>query len=138
MPALLAALLPTLISALVPVGADGIRSIFNWLTGGAGAQPTNVEEAVKLMEAETNRLKVVAELDKPVGNPSQWVIDLRASFRYIGAGLAIAPLPLIAAWAFYDPSPAHFEMLQFYAGAVAGPPWGFIFGERMKLHLKKG
>lgn len=125
MPALLSLLLP----ALVPVASDAIRGIVGKWTGGAGAQPQNVAEAIQLMQAETERLKAVAELDKPSENISKWVADLRGSFRYIAASLII----LAAIASLYTPMPPEYVGLVWDA---AGSVWAFIFGERLLLKLK--
>lgn len=78
-----------IISALAPAVIDGIRGLVGKWTGNSGAQPQNFDEVIKLMDAENNRYKVMAELDKPAENISRWVADLRASFRYIAATLII-------------------------------------------------
>lgn len=132
-----AALLPMLVSALVPVAADGARGLFSWLTRGSGAQPQNIDERIKLMDAETARLKVLAELDRPAGHISTWVADLRGAFRYIGAGAVILPLPFMLAWAMYSPVEGRLDLLSVYATDFAGPVWGFMFGDRLRLHIRK-
>src|SRR4030066_1623754 len=92
----MSALLALLLPALVPVASDAVRGIISKFTGGAGAIPQNVDEEIRLMNAKTENLKALADLDRPAGNISQWVADLRASFRYVAAGLlivsAISPL----------------------------------------------
>src|SRR5262245_56522023 len=75
--------------ALIPVVSDGVRAVIGRFSGGAGARPQNVEQTIKLQNADTDRLKALAELDKPSGEISRWVADLRASFRYIAAGFII-------------------------------------------------
>ena len=65
------------------VGIDGIKSLIGMFTG--GVKPISVDEQIKLDENEVNKLKAIAALDNPYGQPSQWVIDLRASSRYLGA-----------------------------------------------------
>ena len=35
------------------------------------------------MKAEAEKLQALAALDSPTGEPSKWIVDLRASFRYI-------------------------------------------------------
>jgi hypothetical protein len=130
-------ILPTLVTTFMPSLADGVRGLFNWFTRGAGAQPANVEERVKLMKAENERLEALAKLDQPVGNISPWVADLRAAFRYVGAGLVILPLPVMLGWAFYDPSPERVNLLKDYAGDFAGPVWGFMFGDRLRIHIRR-
>ena len=140
MPAALIALLPTLLSALVPVAADGVRGIFAWLTGSEGAKPQNVQEAISLMQAEAQKLDALARLDAPAGPISPWVADLRASFRYIGAALVLVPLPFMAAWAMVVATDQAFFLLEMYSAQIAGPVWGFLFGDRMRLsfHRSKG
>ena len=138
MPAALLALIPTLLATLMPVAADGVRGIFAWFTGSAGAQPQNVQEAIALKQAETAQLEALAKLDAPAGNISLWVADLRASFRYIGAALVIIPLPFIAVWATVVTTDQAYSLLEMYAGQIASPVWGFLFGERMRLSFKRG
>lgn len=110
---------------------DGIRGIFGKLTGGAGAKPQNVEEQIKLMAAENERLKAIAELDKPAENILPWVADLRASFRYIAAGVIIFG----AISTLYMPKldPALFEAIWNLAGSV----FSFMFGDRMYIKFVK-
>ncbi len=50
----------SLIPALLPVATDGIRGIFNKLTGSVTAKPANVGEVVTLMHVETKRLEALA------------------------------------------------------------------------------
>ena len=135
MPALLAMLLP----ALLPTFADGLRGIFNWATKGAGAEPANIEEAIKLMGAETERLRVVASLDQPSTNISLWVADLRASFRYIAAGLIIlGGLGLVAAVVVLDPNERLVVFTDSYLQGLVAPVFSFMFGQRMHMSLKNG
>ncbi|MBV6340438.1 hypothetical protein [Candidatus Magnetobacterium casense] len=100
------------------------------LTGGAGAQPQNVDERIKLMEADTNRLRALAELDKPAGDISRWVADLRASFRYILAAIVI----VAAVASIYIPGVPQ-ENIEL-AWDMARSVWSFIFGERMLTYVK--
>ena len=131
MPALLALLLP----AFLPVVADGLRGIFSWFTGGRGAQPQNVEEAIKLMEAEAKKLSALADLDRPSGTISQWVADLRASFRYLAAGIIIVAtiLAVFAQGAGLPIDPTLLDALLQLSGSV----FSFIFGDRLYFHLKQ-
>ena len=138
MPGLLIALLPTLISALIPSLADGFRAVIGWMTGGNGAQPQNVDEAIKLMAAQSENLRVIAQLDTPSYNISQWVADLRASFRYVSAAVIIAPFPFILGYVSLYPSPAVLELFNFYSINLVGPVFAFMFGARLQLQLKNG
>lgn len=78
----------TIVGALVPVGAEAIKQLVARFTG--GVRPTSIAEQIQLDQSEIERLKALAALDNPGGVPSQWVIDIRASSRYIGALLVIA------------------------------------------------
>lgn len=126
----MASILSLVIPALIPALADGIRGVFGKLTGGAGAKPQNVEEQIKLMTAENERLKALAELDKPAENISPWVADLRASFRYIAGGLIIlgAVSTLYATVA---------QDVQEAVWNLAGSVFAFLFGDRMYLKFKR-
>ncbi len=81
-------LLEMIASALVPVASEGIKQgLTKWF---GGVKPTSIAEVIELDKAEIEKLKALAELDTPVGTPSQWVVDLRASMRYISAAIVIA------------------------------------------------
>jgi hypothetical protein len=129
-------LLPILLPALLPVLSDAIRGIFTKLTGGAGAQPANVDEAVKLMEAEAKRAAAMAQLDAPAANISKWVADLRASFRYLAAAMIIlAAYGMLAAngagWITVDKDVLA-GMLDMSSSAFS-----FVFGDRMYSYLRR-
>lgn len=117
--------------AFVPVISDTIRGIVGKFTNGAGAIPQNVDEEIRLMEARTKNLQVLAELDKPAGNISPWVADLRASFRYIAAGVVI----LAAVSTIFIPVTPEVADLSWGA---AQSVWSFIFGDRMYNYIKRG
>ena len=123
-------ILSLVVPALIPALADGLRGVFGRLTGGAGAKPQNVEEQIKLMAAENERLKAVAELDKPAENISPWVADLRASFRYIAGGLII----LSAVSTLYLPADL---LVQDAIRNLAGSVFAFLFGDRMYIKFVK-
>lgn|SRR3990167_263559 len=138
MPGWLIALLPSLGASLVPVIADGFRSFIGWATGASGAQPQNVDEAIRLMQAQSDNLKVIAQLDTPVGNIAPWVANLRASFRYISAAVIIAPFPLILTYVTVYPTPDAIDLFNFYSMNLVGPVFSFMFGSRLLLQLKGG
>lgn len=131
MPALLTLLLPS----LIPVFADGVRSLFGWIFGGSGAQPQNVEEAVKLMQAEVAKLEALAKLDAPAQNISTWVADLRASFRYLAAAIIIigtfGVIGLNGAAILLVDATVIDTLLQ-----MSGSVFSFLFGDRMYLSLR--
>lgn len=123
-------ILSLVVPALIPAVADGLRGVFNKLTGGAGAKPANVEEQIKLMAAENERLKALAELDRPSEKISPWVADLRASFRYIAGGLII----LAAVSSLYVRTDLY---LQDAVWNLAGSVFAFLFGDRMYFKFVK-
>lgn len=123
-------LLTVLLPALIPALTDGARGLIGKFTGGAGARPQNIGERVQLMQAETERLRALAELDKPIGEPSKWVIDARAIFRYA----AVAVIWAVTAACIFTPgiSPEFtFVMLDLAGGSMS-----FIIGERFYLKIK--
>jgi hypothetical protein len=116
-------LLTTLLSALVPVGVEGIKQAITAVVG--GVKPTTVAEQIQLDEQDIKRMQVVAALDTPGGTPSQWVVDLRASSRYIMAGVVI----LGGIVSLYVPTvPAAVQALALEGANIA---FGFLFGSRL-------
>lgn len=124
-------LLSTVVPALLPAFSDGVRGLIARFTSSAGAAPQNVDEHVTLLEAQTAQLQALAELDRPQGNISQWVADLRASARYIATFIVI--LNGVGQAAFNnDP-----EMVSLSLELAQGG-FFFLFGDRVYLHLKRG
>ena len=90
----------------------------------------SVDDQIKLQNADVVKLEALAKLDNPAGTPSQWVVDLRASFRYIGAGVAILSGLVIVGGST--------NLVLVDAGLqLIAMPFGFIFGERLLIGLKK-
>lgn len=115
----------SIISALLPGAVDALKGFF-----GAATRKwvgISIDDQIKLESAGVERLKALAQLDQPVGTPSQWVVDLRSSFRYIGAGASIA-----AGITFL-----FMEGGQEIASQLIAIPFSFIFGERMLLSFKQ-
>jgi len=124
-------ILSLIFPAVIPVLADGVRGIFAKFSGGAGGTPQNVDERIKLMEAETARLQALADIDKPSGEPSKWVTDFRASFRYVA--ILLIWIATITAVFTSSVTPNITLMLLDLSGACMS----FVIGERMYLTLKK-
>ncbi len=120
-----------LFPALLPAITDGVRGIFAKFTGGAGGSPQNVTERIQLMQAESERLKALAEIDKPIGEPDKWVTNLRSSFRYI----AIIIIWLATVSAVFTPSVP--EAITIILLDLSGACMSFVIGERMYLTLRK-
>jgi hypothetical protein len=124
-------LISLILPALVPAFSDGVRGLFAKLTGGAGGTPQNMQERIQLIQAETEKLKALSTLDTPIGEPSKWIIDLRAAYRYV-----IITFILIATiFVVYSPSIPTAVVSVFLD--MTGACMSFIIGERMYLGLKK-
>jgi hypothetical protein len=121
-------ILETIIGALVPVGIDGIKQMFTRFAG--GVKPTTIAEQLQLDEADIKRIEALAKLDNPYGQPSQWVVDLRASSRYLGA-LAVILIGLSTLYLTIDP------FVQRIGLEAANIAFGFLFGSRIMANLKK-
>lgn len=122
-------LLTTLLSALVPVGVEGIKQFIVAKAG--GVKPTTVAEQLQLDDQDIKRLQALAALDNPGGTPSQWVIDLRGSARYIAAfavifgGVAVSFVPSVD---------TAVKVLCLEGANIA---FGFLFGQRIVTNFKK-
>jgi hypothetical protein len=106
-------IIESIIGALVPVGVEGIKQLMTNFFGGVKA--TSIEDQIKLDTNEIEKIKALAELDKPIGQPSQWVVDLRASARYAPVDVRIQGIALEA----------------------ANIAFGFLFGSRIVASFKK-
>lgn len=116
-------IIESLIGALVPVGVEGVKQLIARFSGGVKA--LTVDEQIKLDQNEIERLKALAALDAPAGTPSQWVIDLRASSRYLGALITIAVGLLTL---FIPNTPKEVQVIGLEAANIA---FGFLFGTRI-------
>ena len=121
-------IIETIIGALVPVGVEGIKQLIGKFAGGVRA--TTVEEQIKLDQNEINKLQALAALDNPYGQPSQWVINLRGSSRYIGALFVI----VIGISTLFLPVEPEIQRIGIEAANIA---FGFLFGSRIMANLKK-
>ena len=121
-------ILETILGALVPVGIDGIKSLIGMFTG--GVKPLNVDDQIKLDQNEIAKLEAIAKLDNPYGQPSQWVIDLRASSRYLGALFVI----VVGIGTLFLSVTPEIQRIGVEAANIA---FGFLFGTRIMANLKK-
>jgi len=126
-------LISLILPALVPAFTDGVRGIFAKLTGGAGGQPQNVQERVQLMEAEAQKLQAMSALDGTItGQPSQWIIDLRAAFRYV----IISAILIFTGIIVFMPDLVGASVIAVFLD-MSGCCMSFVIGERMYLSIKK-
>jgi len=125
-------LITTLVSALLPVGLDLVKNV-----GGAASRKwlgLTIDDEIKLNQAKVETLKALSELENPYGSPSQWVVDLRGSFRYIAATLLVlggGALAIFGASQGLEGAPILATGID-----LASAPFGFIFGERLVLSLR--
>ena len=121
-------IIESIIGALVPVGVEGVKQLMTNFFGGVKA--TSIDDQIKLDANEIEKIKAIAELDKPIGQPSQWVVDLRASARYIGA-LAVI---VVGISTLYAPVDVRIQAIALEAANIA---FGFLFGSRIVANLRK-
>ena len=116
-------ILESLLGALIPIGAEALKQGLSKLTG--GIKPATIDDQIKLNQSDISRLEALAKLDTPIGQPSQWVVDLRASARYVGALAVIAT----GIGTLYIPGLDYtVRMVALEAGNIA---FGFLFGARI-------
>lgn len=121
-------ILEAIAAALVPVGIEGVKQLIAKFTG--SVRPTTIAEQIQLDQNDIQKLNALAALDNPGGTPSQWVIDLRASSRYIGA-LVVIGAGIIS---LYLPVDDYTKGIGLEAANIA---FGFLFGSRVMNNLMK-
>lgn len=122
-------LIETIIGAVLPSVVEAGKQWVSTKLGGVKA--TTVDEQIKLDKNEIEKLEALAKLDNPGGTPSQWVIDLRASSRYIAAFVVIISGLVIAT------TTAVPEVVQLAGLEAANIAFGFLFGSRIQLGIRK-
>lgn len=128
---MLSILLTTLLPALLPVVIDGAKGVVSKVTDNAASRPTNFAETLEFEKFMLEKLKTLSELDKPAGNISMWVSDLRGSIRYIAiimilliyAGVTLGNLPM---------GTQEYELLAQLTSACVF----FLLGERVYMNLR--
>ncbi|MBP9034443.1 MAG: hypothetical protein KBG29_11155 [Pseudomonadales bacterium] len=120
----------SVIAAAIPVVTDFLKTVGGGIARRVGG--LSVDDQIKLEQSMVERLKALAGLDQPGGTPSQWVVDLRASFRYIAA----AALIVIGGAAIIIGLLNNSQEIVSIGGQLASFPFGFIFGERLVLALR--
>lgn len=113
-----------ILPAVLPAAMDAVKNLFGGISRRIGG--LSVDDQVKLQTADIEKLKALAALDEVRGTPSQWVVDTRASFRYIAAGVSILGGLLLVA---YDVT--YMEV----GSQLISAPFAFIFGERLYMNL---
>ena len=127
----------TILTALLPAVGDMGRMLMNKFTGGAGAKPANVDEVIKLKQAERDdkdadvrRLEALAKIDNAT-NVHSWVNDVRAMQRPVVVASVL--LSWIAVTAVPGADTGTVVMVSNMASAV----FFYLFGERAYMYTKK-
>jgi len=123
-------IIETAVAALLPAATDGVRALINRVTGGSGAKPANVEEAIRLADSQVERMKALAEIDKPADNVSPWVNNIRALQRPVA--LAVVVLAYTGSLYIAMPTDQAASIAELASIAV-----GYVFGERAYMYFKK-
>lgn len=126
---MLSLLLTTLVPALVPALADGVRGVVTKLTGGAGAQPTSIAEVIQLMQAEVERIKALAALDSG-GETYKWVEAIRKLQRPVVA------MGVLGAWIACNVFSLGDAYSREITTQLAQIVFSYLFGERAYLAAK--
>lgn len=122
----------SLLTMFAPVITDGIRGVVNRFTGGAGAKPANVEEAVKLVDSDIRRLEAISKLDKVDGDVSLWVNNVRALQRPVATAVVLVSwIGLLAVYGNINPQDV-IDIVSNLASAVIF----YLFGDRTYMHFK--
>jgi hypothetical protein len=125
-------ILATVLPAFIPAIADGVKMIFSKITGISMGDPKNFQERLDLEKLGVEKMKALAELDRPYGTISRWVSDLRASFRYLAVGIIIIATLI---YCFLPTSYQNPVVLNFLS-QLSGSATFFIIGDRVYLGLK--
>lgn len=113
-----------LLPAILPALIDGFKNLAGGISRKVGG--LSVDDQLKMQSGDIEKLKALAALDEVKGSPSQWVVDLRSSFRYISAGISIIGGLYLMGWTQVDPN---------LSSQLVSAPFSFIFGERLYMGL---
>ena len=125
-------ILATVLPGVLPALMDGAKMIFSKITGVSMGEPKSFAERKELYTSETDRLKALADMDRPSGQTSLWVSNLRASFRYIFVGLIIIVTLVYGLLYKSIGVPEVWGVLSQLSGSATF----FILGDRVYLGLK--
>jgi len=125
-------ILATILPALLPGVADGFKMIFSKITGISMGDPKTFQERAQLEQLGIEKMKAMAELDKPYGTIAPWVSNLRASFRYLAVGAIIIATLIYCFLPIRYQNPVALSFLSQLSGSATF----FIIGDRVYLGLK--
>ena len=129
----LAALLMTVLPSLLPVVMDGLKSGISKLFGVNFGDPKSFEDYLRVEQLQIDKLKALADLDKPAEGISKWVANFRASIRYFAVSV------IIGAALIYNFLPQTYQVAASldYLNQLAGSATFFLLGDRVYLGLKR-
>jgi hypothetical protein len=109
----------TIFAAFAPVAVEAGKAIVQRYIAPESVKPVSIDEQVQLEKSDIERLRALAELDKPADNVSPWVNNMRACVRpFVAASVTIK-------WCIAPQNAA----LDFMVASV----WFYLFGERTLL-----
>ena len=114
-------------TAFIPVIADGARGLFARFNGDAGAAPQNVEEAVRLREADTARLVALAQLDQ-VGDTYKWVNAVKGLQR---------PFVIASVFAAYVYARLTMDVMPPDLVDYTAMVGFYLFGDRVNMYARR-
>lgn len=131
---------PLLLGALLPAVVDIGKTLIGAVSRRIGG--LSIDDEIKLADLDIRRLQALSAADVPGGTPSQWIVDLRAAFRYVAAVIVIVVgLVVLAAGAvltYYSKVQGTVGTdLMDLGGQLIGMPFVLIFGERMLIALRR-
>ena len=124
-------LLALILPALIPAGLDMLKSVVARFTGVAQSEPKTLADRIALMAAENDRLKAIAELDKPGAEISRFTSNFRALNRYI-----LGDLILVVTVIYILVPDMNIEIANFLLNLSASV-FSFFFGDRVNMTLRK-
>lgn len=97
----------------------------------------SVDDQIKLADSDVRKLEAIAKMDNPYGTPSQWVVDLRAAFRYVAAAASILTGVFVIIYSITSITDALTAFaVAGLGGDLIGIPFAFIFGDRVRFNIQ--
>lgn len=124
------------LTALLPAAGDLLKGAIGKFLGGKGAQPVNIDEVIKLKEAENKekdadmrRMEVLAKIDHYESVPL-WVNAVRAMQR------PVVIIIILLSWVYAMMTDVPQETVGVISDLAAAVIF-YLFGERVYMRIKK-
>lgn len=109
----------SILAFFAPVAVEAGKAAVQRFIAPDNIKPLTVAEQLQLEQSDVDRLKVLADLDKPGENVHAWVNDVRALMRpFVAVSVTVK-------WCIAPQSAA----LDFMVSSV----WFYLFGERTMI-----